>query len=166
MQGGTKCTLTQKTSYPTANTTQLELEMASPEKFTVYLRVPAWADAKTRISINGKKVEGDVVAGKFFELSRTWKTGDRVEYEIGMPLSLQAVDPENPQIVAVRRGPLALFGVGNLPASFSRAQLLAASAASASSENWLVQGDAGKITFKPFGAVGDEPYRLYHTVKS
>jgi DUF1680 family protein len=165
-QGGTHITMTQKTSYPTANTTQLELEMPRPEKFTVYLRVPAWADTKTRISINGKKVDGDVVAGKFFELSRTWKTGDRVEYEIGMPLSLQAVDNENPQIVALRRGPLALFATGNLPATFSRAQLLAATAASQSSENWLVQGDAGKITFRPFASINDEPYRLYHTVKS
>jgi DUF1680 family protein len=165
-QGSTHVALTQKTSYPTANTTQLELEMARPEKFTVYLRVPAWADAKTRISINGKRVEGDVVAGKFFQLSRTWKTGDRVEYEMGMPLSLQPVDPENPQIVALRRGPLALFGTGNLPATFSRAQLLAATAASPSSEDWLVQGDAGKITFRPFAAINDEPYRLYHTVKS
>ena len=96
--GGTPVTLTQKTSYPTSNTTQLELEMPRPETFTIFLRVPAWADAKTRISVNGKKVEGEVVAGKFFELSRTWKGGDRVEYEIEMPLSLQAVDPENPQI--------------------------------------------------------------------
>jgi DUF1680 family protein len=166
IQSGTQCTLTQKTSYPTSNTTQLELEMASPEKFSVYLRVPAWADSKTRISVNGKRAEGDVVAGKFFELSRTWKTGDRVELEIGMPLSLEPVDLENPQIVALRRGPLALFGVGNLPAIFSRAQLLAATAAAPSSENWLVQGDAGKITFRPFAAIGDEPYRLYHTVKA
>jgi DUF1680 family protein len=166
IQSGTQCALTQKTSYPTSNTTQLELEMARPEKFSVYLRVPAWADTKTRISVNGKRAEGDVVAGKFFELSRTWKTGDRVELEIGMPLSLEPVDPENPQIVALRRGPLALFGVGNLPATFSRAQLLAAAAAAPSSENWLVQGDAGKITFRPFAAIGDEPYRLYHTVKA
>src|SRR5580658_4936613 len=165
-QGGTHVTLTQKTSYPTANTTQLELEMARPEKFTVYLRVPAWADAKTRISVNGKKVEGEVVAGKFFELSRTWKTGDRVEYEIEMPLSLQPVDPQNQGIVALRRGPLALFATGNLPATFSRAQLLTATAASQSSENWLVRGDAGKITFRPFAAINDEPYRLYHTIKS
>jgi len=166
MQGSTKCTLTQKTSYPTSNATQLELEMARPEKFTVYLRVPAWADAKTRVSVNGKRVEGDIASGKFFELSRTWKNGDHVEFEIGMPLSVQPVDPENPQIVALRRGPLALFGVGNLPANFSRAQLLAASAASQSSENWLVQDDGGKITFRPFAGIGDEPYRLYHTVRA
>jgi DUF1680 family protein len=166
MQGGAQCTLTQKTAYPTSNTTELQLEMARPQKFTIYLRVPAWSDAKTRISINGKRVEGDPVAGKFFELSRIWKSGDRLEYEISMPLSLEPVDPENPQIVALRRGPLALFGTGSLPASFSRAQLLAASAASQSSENWLVQGDAGKIKFSPFAAIGDEPYRLYHKVEA
>ena len=164
VQGGTHCTLTQQTRYPTTNTIQLQLDMARPEMFAMHLRVPAWADTKTRISVNGKRVEGDLVAGKFFELSRTWKNGDRVDFEIGMPLRLQAVDPENPRIVALLRGPLALFGVGNLPSNFSRAQLLAASTASQSSEDWLVQSDAGKITFRPFAAIGEEPYRLYHNV--
>jgi uncharacterized protein len=165
-QNGARCTLTQQTKYPTANATQFQLDLERTETFTIYVRVPAWADAKTRISINGKRVEGDLVAGKFFALPRTWKNGDRVEFEIGMPLSLQAVDAENPQIVALRRGPLALFGVGNLPAKFSRAQLLAALPASQSSEDWLVQGDAGKITFRPFAAIGDETYRLYQMVEA
>ena len=164
VQGGTHCTLTQQTRYPATNAIQLQLDMARPEMFAIHLRVPAWADTKTRIAVNGKRAEGDPVAGKFFELSRTWRNGDRVDFEIGMPLRLQAVDPENPQIVALLRGPLALFGVGNLPSNFSRAQLLAASTASQSSEDWLVQGDAGKNTFRPFGAIGEEPYRLYHKV--
>ena len=164
VQGGTHCTLTQQTRYPATNAIQLQLDMARPEMFAIHLRVPAWADTKTRIAVNGKRAEGDPVAGKFFELSRTWKNGDRVDFEIGMPLRLQAVDPENPQIVALLRGPLALFGVGNLPSNFSRAQLLAASTASQSSEDWLVQGDAGKNTFRPFAAIGEEPYRLYHKV--
>jgi DUF1680 family protein len=163
-QNGARCTLTQQTEYPTSNTTQFQLDLERTETFTIYVRVPAWTDAKTRISINGKRVEGDLVAGKFFALPRTWKNGDRVEFEIGMPLSLQAVDAENPQIVALRRGPLALFGAGNLPAKFSRAQLLAASPASQSSEDWLVLGDAGKITFRPFAAIGDETYSLYQQV--
>ena len=165
-QNGARVTLTQQTKYPTANTTQFQLDLERAEDFTIYVRIPAWADAKTRISINGKRVESDLVAGRFFALPRTWKNGDRVEFEIGMPLSLQAVDAENPQIVALRRGPLALSAVGNLPAKFSRAQLLAASAASQSSEDWLVQGDGGKITFRPFAAIGDESYRLYQQIEA
>src|SRR5437762_12751028 len=30
-----------------------QLDMARPENFTVYLRIPAWTDSKTRISVNG-----------------------------------------------------------------------------------------------------------------
>ena len=161
IQNGVACTLTQHTSYPTTNTTQLELRSARAEEFTIYLRVPAWADTNTRITVNGKKVEGDVLAGKFFALTRTWKDGDRLEYEIGMPLRLQAVDPQNPQIVALVRGPLALFAVGRVPSTISRGQLLAASAAAATSEEWVAQGDAGKVSFRPFSAIKDETYRLY-----
>src|SRR6059058_4449753 len=60
VQGGTHCTLTQQTRYPTTNTIQLQLDMARPEMFAMHLRVPAWADTKTRISVNGKRVEGDL----------------------------------------------------------------------------------------------------------
>ena len=166
MQGPTQCTLTQQTDYPAANTTQLQLAMARSENFTVYLRVPAWADAKTRIVVNGTLVEVDVVPGEFFALPRTWKNGDRIEYEISMPLRLQAVDPQNPQLVALLRGPVALFSVGNSPTTFSRAQLLGASPASQSFNSWIVQGDVGKIILRPFATIGDEPYRLYHKAQA
>jgi len=163
-QNGAQCTIKQHTSYPTSNRTQLQFDIARPETFTVYLRIPAWTDAGARISVNGKRVEGDVTPGKFFPVSRMWKNGDRVEFEIGMPLRLQAVDAQNPNTVALVRGPLALFAVGNLPAKFTRAQLLAAAAASQSSGDWLAQGGPLKITFRPFAAIGDEPYRLYQNV--
>jgi uncharacterized protein len=165
-QNGTPLTLTQKTSYPTTNTTQLDLETAKPENFTIYLRVPAWADSNTRLAVNGKRVEGDVTPGKFFALTRTWNKGDRVEFEIAMPLRLQAVDPENAGIVALVRGPVAMFAVGNLPANFTRAQLLAASSAGSPSEDLIVSTDAGKVTFRPFAVIKDEDYRLYQNLKS
>ena len=165
-QNGSKCTLTQETGYPSASTTQFRLETDRSETFVIYLRVPAWADAKTRISINGKKVEGELVPGKFFSLNREWKNGDRLEYEIGMPLRLQPVDEQNPQIVALVRGPLALFALGNPPSTVSRTQMLAAATAGQSSTDWLVQTDTGRVTFRPFAAIGDERYRLYQKVAS
>ncbi len=164
LQNGTRCSLTQHTSYPTSNSTQLQFDLARAENFTVYLRIPAWTDGNTRISVNGKRVEGDVVPGKFFAVSRTWKSGDQVEFEIGMPLRLQAVDAQNANLVALARGPLALFAVGAQPTKYTRAQLLAAEAVSRSSADWHVQGDAGKVTFRPFASIGEESYRLYQDV--
>lgn len=162
-QSGAQCTLTQTTNYPAANTTQMAFELSRPETFTVYVRVPAWADAKTRVSVNGKRVEGEVTPGKFFAVSRTWKSGDRIEYEIGMPVRLQAVDDQNPQLVALLAGPLALFADSGLPADFSKAALLRATE---SSGVWSVLAGAQKVTFKPFEGIADEQYRLYQTVQS
>jgi len=166
MQNGTRCTLTQETGYPTSNATQIKVDTARPENFTLYLRVPAWTDARTRVSVNGKRLEGDLIPGKFFAMPRIWKNGDRVEFEMAMPLRLQPVDAQNLNTVALVRGPLALFGVGNLPERFTRGQLLSAAAASETSEDWLVSGDAGKVTFRPFGAIRDERYRLYQSVRA
>ena len=142
--------------------------MSTPrdDSFTVYLRVPEWTDANTRISVNGNRVEGDVAPGKFFPVRRTWKNGDRIEYEIAMPLRLKPVDPETLQTVALMRGPIAMFATGGLPATFSRSQLLAATIASKSSGELAVAVKSGKVSFLPFSAVGDQPYRLYHTLES
>lgn len=163
LQNGTQCSLTQHTTYPKSGGTQLQLEMARNESLTIYLRIPAWAGANTRVSVNGKRVETDVAPGTFFAIARSWRNGDRVEFEIGMPLRLQAVDAQNPDTVALLRGPLALFNVGSLNEKLSRAQLLAATA---SSDDHVVQGAAGKTVFRPFAAIEDEPYRLYQTVES
>jgi uncharacterized protein len=161
MQNGSRVTLVQKTNYPTVNTTVLQLESSRDAEFTIYLRVPAWADANTRVSVNAKKIETDVVPGKFAVITRTWKNGDRIEYEIGTPLRLHPVDAQNPQLVALMHGPLALFAVGTLPASFSRAQLLGATQASKSSTELIVQGSTEKVAFRSFDAIHDETYRLY-----
>jgi uncharacterized protein len=162
----TTCTLTQRTRYPTVNTTELELTLARPENFTIYLRVPAWTDPKTRVSINGKRVDSEIVPGKFLALRRNWKTGDRVEYEIGMPLRLEAVDAENPNIVALVRGPVALFAVGEIPANLTRQQLLLATTDSQSSQDVVVRSDSRSLILRPFSTVRDESYRLYHKLEA
>jgi uncharacterized protein len=164
-QGATKCTLTQKTQYPTANTTQFELALARPEAFTVYVRIPAWAGAKTTLSVNGKRVGNELTPGEFVALQRTWKDGDRVEFEMEMPLRLESIEPENRNIVALMRGPIALFAVGEIPTRITRAQLLAASISPQSLQDWLVPMETGNVRLRPFAAIKDETYRLYQTTE-
>ena len=163
-QNNTRCTLTQKTEYPRANTTQLALNISTPETFTVYLRVPAWAGSKTSVSVNGRRTDNACEPGKFLALHRSWKDGDQVEIEFDMPLRLEAIDSQNPNNVALLRGPLALFAVGDIPTRLSRQQLLAARAIGSSSDDWTITTDSGAMTLRPFAAIMSESYRLYNRI--
>jgi len=160
-QNNTACTLTQTTEYPRANTTQFALALAKPEPFTLYVRIPAWAGAKTILSVNGRRAESPIEPGKFLALQRTWKDGDRVEMEIEMPLRLEAIDEQNPNNVALMHGPVALFAVGEIPSHISKKQLLAAARFAQSSEDWVTPSDHGALTMRPFAAIMSEGYRLY-----
>jgi uncharacterized protein len=161
---GTPISLTQITDYPRANTSQFEFKLARPETFAAYVRIPEWAGAKTTMSVNGRRIEGEMTPGKFSAVKRTWKDGDRMDIELHMPLRLEPVDKENPNTVALMHGPLALFGVSNPPPKLTRAQLLAA--APSSSDDWLVKSDDAILTLRPFSAIMDETYRLYQQVPS
>jgi DUF1680 family protein len=128
------------------------------------VRIPAWAGAKTIVSVNGKRVDGEIAPGKFLAVQRTWKHGDRVEIEMETPLRLEGIEPESPNIVALMRGPLAMFAIGENPAHPTRDQLMTATASAQSSDDWVVSTGSGPVTLRSFAAIKDEPYRLYHTV--
>jgi hypothetical protein len=163
-QGNTPVTLTQTTEYPSANTSQFEFKMARPETFSVYVRIPAWAGPKTVLSVNGRAVEKELTPGKFLAVQRTWKDGDRMDLELHMPLRVESIEPESPNTVTLMHGPIALFGVGEIPARITRQQLLAATAVAQSSEDWLVKTDGASLTLRPFSSIMSEPYRLYQHV--
>lgn len=166
MQNQTPCSITQMTDYPRATTTQLALNLAKPESFILYVRIPAWAGGKTSVSVNGRRSESDIEAGKFLVLQRSWKDGDRVEIEFEMPLRVEAIDNENPNNLALLRGPSALFAVDNIPAKLSRKDLLSATAVSSSSNDWVAKTEAGVLTLRPFSSIMSEGYRLYNRVES
>jgi hypothetical protein len=163
-EGSDRVSLTQSTNYPHHPTTQIEVKTEKARVLPIYVRIPAWAGAGTRIAVNGKRSDAQVVPGSFARIDRTWKSGDRIEVEFDMPIVLEAVDPQHPDLVALVHGPLALFSVGAVPAKVSRQELLAARQAASGSTDWRVHGAGGNMTLKPFTAIQDEHYRLYHKV--
>jgi DUF1680 family protein len=163
-QNNTPCTLIQSTQYPFANTTQLDFTLPHPETFTVYVRIPEWAGAKSSLSVNGRPADKELAPGKFLALQRAWKDGDRVEIEFELPMRLEAVDAQNPNQVALMHGPITLFAVGSIPSRIKRNQLLAATRVAASTD-WQVLTDEGTLTMRPFASIMNENYRLYQTVE-
>ena len=165
-QNSTQCTLTQTTAYPRENISTLQVGLQRPESFTVYVRIPGWSSSKNRVSVNGKSIDAAIEPGKFLAIQRSWKDGDRIELEFDMPLRLESIDEQNKDNVALVRGPLALFGVGNIPQRITRAQLLAATAVASSSDDWRVDTERGSMTLRPFAVIMSEQYRLYNRVSA
>jgi uncharacterized protein len=165
-RGSDRVVLMQQTKYPYEASTRIEVALERPGDIEMMLRIPAWAGAKTAIVVNGKRVASSPEAGKFASLRRTWKNGDRVEIEFDMPTVLEPVDPQDPDLLAPVHGPLALFSVGEVPASLTKQQLLGATRVAAGSTDWQAKSATGALTLRPFAAIQDEHYRLYLKVES
>ena len=163
---GANLALTQRTDYPHAAHTEFELTADRDSAFALRLRIPAWAGPKTVLSVNGKPISADLTPGRFATVTRTWKSGDRIALEFDIPLALQAVDPQHPNLVALQHGSLSLFAVNPQQAPVTRQSLLAARQLSSGSLDWEVPTDAGKLGFKPFQAIENQPYRLYNEAGS
>ncbi len=160
-QGTQRISLTQQTNYPHHPTTQIVVSTDKSSAFPIYLRIPAWAGAKTTLAVNGKRALASPTPGQFAHLNRTWKDGDRIEIEFDMPSVLEPVDPQHPDLQALVHGPLALFSVGQIPDKISKQQLLAATQISSGSTDWQTKTAAGNLTLRPFTSINDEHYRLY-----
>ena len=97
----TPVSITENTEYPFRGAINFIVNAAKPTVFPLTLHIPAWADGAT-VKVNGINQKG-VVAGSFYRLKRTWKTGDQVE--INFPLKTLTTEGFNNSI-AVTRGPL------------------------------------------------------------
>lgn len=164
-KGSDRIALTQQTNYPHHPTAQITVSVEKPAAFPIHLRIPAWAGPKTAIAINGKREFLSPPPGAFVRVDRTWKNNDRIEIEFDMPTVLEAVDPQHPNLMAAVHGPLALFAVGQIPASIRKQDLLGVTQVASGSTSWQAKTPAGNLTLRPFTAIQDEHYRLYLNIE-
>lgn len=99
-------TLIQHTAYPRSGNVVLQIAINKPEQFTMQLRIPAWS-AITTVKVNEKKVDS-VRAGSYLDISRTWKSGDRIEIVFDMSPHFWVGDKELLGKTSIYYGPLLL----------------------------------------------------------
>ena len=100
--GGTSVHIAEETSYPFNGSVRFTVNPTSPLKFTLLLRIPAWAEGAT-LTVNGTPETRAPQPGSFSWLIRTWHAGDRVE--LTLPMQPRASRWFNDS-VAIERGPL------------------------------------------------------------
>lgn len=165
--GSTRHRLNQETKYPFDNRITISVSASQPAEYTLYIRIPGWAAPDPIVSVNGSRISDSVEPGTFASIRRTWKDGDRVEVELPMPLRLEAVDANHPNLVALMRGPLVLFALADSQPSFERSSLLAARSMNNEMGDWLANSTEGTpVVMRPFMNIDKENYSTYVLLKS
>jgi DUF1680 family protein len=165
-QGG-KYGLKQETKYPFDHKIQIQVSGSQPKDYTLYVRIPGWATPNPMLSVNGKRVSGSVEPGTFASIRKTWKDGDLVELDLPMPLRLEPVDANHPEMVALLQGPLVLFAVAESQPTFDRNALLQAKPTKNATGDWLASSIDGRtVSMRPFMNIDKESYSTYVMLKS
>ena len=99
-------TVTQTTRYPEEQGSTLTFG-GGRASFTLLLRVPSWADAGFRVTVNGRAVPGTPVPGRYFGVTRTWRAGDTVRISVPFRLRVERT-PDDPSLQALLYGPVDL----------------------------------------------------------
>jgi len=165
--GGSKFQLTQTTRYPFDNKIEIQISASQPHEHTVYVRIPAWATPDPVVMVNGRTVTTQVEPGSFAALHNTWKDGDRIQVELPMPLRLEMVDANHPNLVALVQGPLVLMAIADSRPTFDRQALLQARAANNERGDWTaISASGGDVAMRPFKKIDKESYSTYVQIRS
>lgn len=101
--------LIQRTEYPWKEQVDITIRTGKELTFNLAIRIPAWCkDAEVRV--NGKDVKIAGVSRKgYARITRLWRSGDRVEILLPMPIERIHAHPAvraNAGKVAIQRGPV------------------------------------------------------------
>lgn len=109
---GHEVSLRQVTKYPWDGNVKLELGLASPQRFTLHLRVPGWCE-RWQVAMNGEQLavnSGELSVNEgYIQLTSEWQPGDVVEYNMEMPIRTTWAHPAVRALqgrMALQRGPV------------------------------------------------------------
>lgn len=108
LKDGSAIKLTQTTNYPWDGKISINIEQAPGKSASMFFRIPGWSKDAV-LTINGKAVTQTLSPGGYAEINRDWKTGDKIELNLPMPVTMMEANPlveETRNQVAVKRGPV------------------------------------------------------------
>lgn len=107
LEDGTPLRLKQTTTNPWGGVVDFLLEPARPIEFTLFLRIPAWAEG-AGAAVNGVPFASPT-PGQYLPIRRTWMPGDKVRLSLDMTPRLIIANPgveATDRRIAVQRGPV------------------------------------------------------------
>jgi hypothetical protein len=100
--------LRQTTRFPDEDGSRLTLALKRPRRFTLSIRCPGWtAPTGIVITVNGSAARAARKPGSYVDLTRTWRSGDRIDVRLPMRLRVDYL-PHDPDFAAFFYGPILL----------------------------------------------------------
>ena len=107
---GAGLTLRQDTAFPKEPRTRLTLTLTKPRKMTLSLRDPGWtAPGAFAVRVNGRPVPIAAKPGSYADITRVWKSGDKIEVVLPMHVTAETL-PHSAGDTAFFDGPILLAG--------------------------------------------------------
>ena len=101
--------LAQASDYPWDGNVGITInKLKGKKEFTLSLRIPQWCEGAT-VAVNGEAIGGNIAAGSYVDIKRTWRKGDKIEFTMPMNAEIVEANPLAEECrgqVAVRRGPV------------------------------------------------------------
>jgi DUF1680 family protein len=144
-----KLVVRQRTDFPYADTTRLEIEGGG--RFDIKVRVPGWAVGGFFVSINGRRESVRAVPGTYLTLSRNWRDKDAIEIRLPLGFSLDPV-MDRPNLAGLFYGPVLLAAEESGPRTDWRPVTLGFGdlGRSISGDPGTLRFSAGDAALKPF----------------
>jgi len=152
-------TVTQATTFPTANTTQLTI--GGSGHIALKIRVPSWVQSGWQVTVNGAVQSVTATPGAYATIDRTWANGDVVVITMPMAVTFEST-PDVPNTRAVKYGPIVLCCAWT---TTTMPTLNTGTIASSGSLQWsaTVNSSTG-ITLVPFYTKYSGAYTVYFNI--
>ena len=99
--------LEQNSNFPEEPKTQFRIYAKKPIQFNLKLLIPSWANAQTKVFVNGQPFKTKVKPVSFVTIDRFWKDGDTVDILFDFKFYLKSM-PDNENVIALFYGPVML----------------------------------------------------------
>jgi hypothetical protein len=115
--GNTEIDFVQETDYPWSGAVKMTVNPLSTSAFDVNLRMPSWCNS-AKATVNGQLIKFKTEDNGYIKISREWKSGDIITFDMAMPVERIVASPKVQMDigrVAIQRGPVVycLEGVDN-----------------------------------------------------
>lgn len=106
--GGVAVRVRSAADFPREPRVRLRVDADRTVRFSLRLRVPAWANGGNEVWVNEERLSLPCVPNTWLTIDREWRRGDLVRVEFPFSLKFKPVDSKHPDIVALTYGPLVL----------------------------------------------------------